>query len=76
MIPLGGIGSRFQTEGYLTRPKPFIPVLGRVDHGFFQGFGASNGYLQGLITATVICSAWTPCKSIQELQKKYLKLWK
>ena len=76
VIPLGGIGSRFQTEGYLTRPKPFIPVLGRVDHGFFQGFGASNGYLQGLITATVICSAWTPCKSIQELQKKYLKLWK
>jgi len=29
VIPLGGIGSRFQTEGYLTRPKPFIPVLGK-----------------------------------------------
>lgn len=28
MIPLGGIGSRFQKEGYL-RPKPFISVLGR-----------------------------------------------
>ena len=57
MIPLGGIGSRFQTEGYLTRPKPFIPVLGRVDHGFFGGFGDSNGYFEGLITAPVICSA-------------------
>ncbi|CAK8991389.1 unnamed protein product [Durusdinium trenchii] len=29
VIPLGGVGSRFQTEGYLTRPKPFIPVLGK-----------------------------------------------
>lgn len=29
IIPLGGVGSRFQTEGYLTRPKPFIPVLGK-----------------------------------------------
>jgi hypothetical protein len=28
VIPLGGVGSRFQTEGYLQRPKPFIPVLG------------------------------------------------
>lgn len=27
MIPLGGIGSRFQKEGY-TQPKPFVPVLG------------------------------------------------
>lgn len=29
VIPLGGVGSRFQTEGYLQRPKPFIPVLGK-----------------------------------------------
>lgn len=29
MIPLGGLGSRFQTEGYLTRPKPFVPILGK-----------------------------------------------
>lgn len=29
MVPLGGVGSRFQQEGYLTRPKPFIPVLGK-----------------------------------------------
>ena len=28
MIPLGGIGSRFQKEGY-TKPKPFISVLGK-----------------------------------------------
>ena len=28
MIPLGGIGSRFQKEGY-TMPKPFISVLGK-----------------------------------------------
>eukprot|EP00581_Thalassiosira_minuscula_P017986 CAMPEP_0183731708 /NCGR_PEP_ID=MMETSP0737-20130205/36199_1 /TAXON_ID=385413 /ORGANISM="Thalassiosira miniscula, Strain CCMP1093" /LENGTH=266 /DNA_ID=CAMNT_0025964513 /DNA_START=84 /DNA_END=884 /DNA_ORIENTATION=- len=28
IIPLGGIGSRFQTEGY-TEPKPFIDVLGK-----------------------------------------------
>ena len=28
MIPLGGIGSRFQKEGY-TQPKPFISVLGK-----------------------------------------------
>ena len=28
MIPLGGIGSRFQKEGY-TRPKPFVSVLGK-----------------------------------------------
>lgn len=28
IIPLGGIGARFQTEGY-TRPKPLINVLGR-----------------------------------------------
>jgi len=28
MIPLGGIGSRFQKEGY-SRPKPFISVLGK-----------------------------------------------
>ena len=28
IIPLGGIGSRFQKEGY-ERPKPFIRVLGK-----------------------------------------------
>ena len=28
MVPLGGIGSRFQKEGY-TRPKPFVSVLGK-----------------------------------------------
>ena len=27
MIPLGGIGSRFQKEGY-TQPKPFVNVFG------------------------------------------------
>ena len=47
MIPLGGIGSRFQTEGYLTRPKPFIPVLGRVDHGFFGVLVTPMGILKG-----------------------------
>ena len=29
IIPLGGLGSRFQKEGYLTRPKPFVRVLGK-----------------------------------------------
>mmetsp|Transcript_15463 Transcript_15463/g.33504 ORF Transcript_15463/g.33504 Transcript_15463/m.33504 type:complete len:498 (-) Transcript_15463:47-1540(-) len=29
VVPLGGLGSRFQKEGYLTRPKPFVPVLGK-----------------------------------------------
>ena len=28
IIPLGGLGSRFQTEGY-ARPKPFVRVLGK-----------------------------------------------
>lgn len=28
MIPLGGIGSRFQKEGY-TKPKPFVSTLGK-----------------------------------------------
>ena len=28
LIPLGGIGSRFQKEGY-TAPKPFVRILGR-----------------------------------------------
>ena len=28
MVPLGGIGSRFQKEGY-TKPKPFVSVLGQ-----------------------------------------------
>ena len=28
MIPLGGIGSRFQKEGY-TNPKPFVSALGK-----------------------------------------------
>lgn len=28
LIPIGGVGFRFQTEGY-TRPKPLINVLGR-----------------------------------------------
>ena len=28
MIPLGGIGSRFQKEGY-KYPKPFVKVLGK-----------------------------------------------
>ena len=28
MIPLGGVGSRFQKEGY-TNPKPFVPALGK-----------------------------------------------
>lgn len=28
IIPIGGIGARFQTDGY-TRPKPLINVLGR-----------------------------------------------
>jgi hypothetical protein len=29
LIPLGGLGTRFQKEGYLTRPKPFVRVLGK-----------------------------------------------
>lgn len=29
IVPLGGLGSRFQKEGYLTRPKPFVAVLGK-----------------------------------------------
>lgn len=29
IVPLGGLGTRFQKEGYLTRPKPFVPVLGK-----------------------------------------------
>jgi len=29
IVPMGGLGSRFQKEGYLTRPKPFVPVLGK-----------------------------------------------
>eukprot|EP00928_Gymnodinium_smaydae_P014629 TRINITY_DN15388_c0_g2_i1.p1 TRINITY_DN15388_c0_g2~~TRINITY_DN15388_c0_g2_i1.p1 ORF type:complete len:522 (-),score=91.61 TRINITY_DN15388_c0_g2_i1:102-1595(-) len=29
VVPLGGLGSRFQKEGYLTRCKPFVPVLGK-----------------------------------------------
>eukprot|EP01062_Namystynia_karyoxenos_P067469 TRINITY_DN61432_c0_g1_i1.p1 TRINITY_DN61432_c0_g1~~TRINITY_DN61432_c0_g1_i1.p1 ORF type:complete len:438 (+),score=147.40 TRINITY_DN61432_c0_g1_i1:83-1396(+) len=29
IIPLGGVGSRFQKEGYLTRPKPFVRVQGK-----------------------------------------------
>eukprot|EP00450_Noctiluca_scintillans_P032512 CAMPEP_0194543030 /NCGR_PEP_ID=MMETSP0253-20130528/85078_1 /TAXON_ID=2966 /ORGANISM="Noctiluca scintillans" /LENGTH=477 /DNA_ID=CAMNT_0039389737 /DNA_START=833 /DNA_END=2266 /DNA_ORIENTATION=+ len=28
VVPLGGIGSRFLAEGF-TRPKPFIPILGK-----------------------------------------------
>ena len=28
IVPLGGIGSRFQKEGY-ARPKPFVCVLGK-----------------------------------------------
>jgi len=28
IVPLGGLGSRFQKEGY-TRPKPFVRVLGK-----------------------------------------------
>ena len=28
MVPLGGIGSRFQKEGY-KYPKPFVRVLGK-----------------------------------------------
>ena len=27
IIPIGGVGARFQTEGY-TRPKPLLNVLG------------------------------------------------
>jgi HAD superfamily hydrolase (TIGR01509 family) len=27
VIPMGGLGSRFQTEGYTT-PKPFLPIFG------------------------------------------------
>eukprot|EP00756_Hemistasia_phaeocysticola_P037061 Hpha_TRINITY_DN16676_c3_g2::TRINITY_DN16676_c3_g2_i1::g.182879::m.182879 len=29
VIPLGGVGSRFQKEGFLTRPKPFVRVQGK-----------------------------------------------
>jgi len=28
IIPLGGLGTRFQKEGY-ARPKPFVRVLGK-----------------------------------------------
>jgi hypothetical protein len=28
IVPLGGLGMRFQNEGY-TRPKPFVRVLGK-----------------------------------------------
>ena len=28
IVPLGGLGTRFQNEGY-TRPKPFVRVLGK-----------------------------------------------
>lgn len=27
VIPMGGLGSRFQSEGYIT-PKPFLPIFG------------------------------------------------
>lgn len=29
IVPLGGLGTRFQKEGYITRCKPFVPVLGK-----------------------------------------------
>ena len=29
MVPLGGVGSRFQQEGYLTRPSGTTTFLGR-----------------------------------------------
>lgn len=29
VIPLGGLGSRFQNEGHFTRPKPFVKVHGK-----------------------------------------------
>mmetsp|Transcript_25332 Transcript_25332/g.57624 ORF Transcript_25332/g.57624 Transcript_25332/m.57624 type:complete len:503 (+) Transcript_25332:106-1614(+) len=29
IIPLGGLGTRFQKEGYHNRPKPFVNVLGK-----------------------------------------------
>eukprot|EP00927_Polykrikos_kofoidii_P073800 TRINITY_DN69825_c0_g1_i1.p1 TRINITY_DN69825_c0_g1~~TRINITY_DN69825_c0_g1_i1.p1 ORF type:complete len:399 (-),score=60.59 TRINITY_DN69825_c0_g1_i1:358-1476(-) len=29
IVPLGGLGTRFQQEGYLTRPKPFVRALGK-----------------------------------------------
>lgn len=29
IVPLGGVGNRFQKEGYVTRPKPFVQVLGK-----------------------------------------------
>lgn len=28
IVPLGGLGTRFQNEGY-NRPKPFVRVLGK-----------------------------------------------
>ena len=45
MIPLGGVGSRFQKEGY-TNPKPFVSALGKpmilwvIDSLLLQGGGA------------------------------------
>eukprot|EP01065_Artemidia_motanka_P010293 TRINITY_DN15435_c0_g1_i1.p1 TRINITY_DN15435_c0_g1~~TRINITY_DN15435_c0_g1_i1.p1 ORF type:complete len:429 (+),score=148.09 TRINITY_DN15435_c0_g1_i1:67-1353(+) len=29
IVPLGGVGSRFQKEGFLNRPKPFVRVHGK-----------------------------------------------
>ncbi|CAE8595685.1 unnamed protein product [Polarella glacialis] len=29
IVPLGGVGSRFQNEGHFSRPKPFVRVFGK-----------------------------------------------
>merc|ERR1719362_2698219 len=29
VVPLGGVGSRFQNEGHFARPKPFVRVFGK-----------------------------------------------
>lgn len=29
VIPMGGLGTRFAKNGYITRPKPFVRVLGK-----------------------------------------------
>jgi len=29
VVPMGGLGTRFAKQGYITRPKPFVRVLGK-----------------------------------------------
>jgi dTDP-glucose pyrophosphorylase len=54
VIPMGGLGSRFEKEGYTT-PKPFLPIFGKEMYKWvIENMLPSNPLLRSLVQVHII----------------------